>query len=179
MPHPLVLSHAALASDDDTKVVFSCVSYGTVVLEEGGSESDLHDAVLRIRAIEIFGQQVSNGGFSQFVYNTAWGDDLRLWVGEGLEWIGATEHLAYFRAQSAKVEAVRAEGRLDEFLDGSYFGKNPVRDELNDRSYFDIDADLVALSAAWLRNHPDVVPHTIDEMFERAEGIVGHPISRT
>lgn len=175
---PLVASVNSLDGTDDSAVVFSVVSYVNVVLAEGGDESDLHTDALGLYAVDHFHGQVLNGGFSQFVYNSGWNDAMNHDIAETLLKIGAHEYLAYFTQRREFVNSPDVAAGLDEFFRSDYFGENAFRDSLNDDAYFEISADLGALMAQWVRSHPDLQPHTIDEMFERAEAIVGHPIER-
>lgn len=173
---PLVISTSSLAGDDAYAVVYSNLSYVNVVLEEGGAEEDLHPDSLLSYAVDFLHGQVRNGGFSQFLYNTRWNEGINARITQGLASMGATEHLAWFERRSAQVAEVLGTPELAAFLDGDYFGDDPFRDALDVDSALALDADLVALHSAWLREHPDLQPHTIPEMFARAEDIVGHEI---
>ncbi len=92
-----------------------------------------------------------------------------------------SEHLAYFSRQRERLASPDVAAGLEDFYASQYFGENAFRDMLNeDDEFFDINRreDLIAYNSTFLRNHPDLIPHSIDEMFVRAEAIVGHAIDR-
>lgn len=178
MLQPLVVSTNSLASDEPGDVVFSVHSYISLVLEEGGSPADLHPDALGLRAITVLDEEVLNGGFSQFVYNTRWDEENNALIDATLERLGASDHLTYFRARRALVNSPAMSGALDDFFASDYIGADAFRDSVDDDAYFAIEPDLTTLIATWVRAHPDAVPHSIDEMFARAESLVGHPIDR-
>lgn len=175
----IVVSENSFNDADLTTVIYSCASFLRLVLEEGGDEDDLHPDALRSFAVSYFLDEVNNGGFSQFVYNTGRHVDLLADIAAGLAAMGAEDHLAWFNARREFVDSPQISQGLSGFFASEYFGENPFRDSLNDDSFFDIEADLVAINAAWLRSHPDLVVVSIPEMFTRAEAIVGHPIEQS
>lgn len=175
----IVVSENSFNDADPTTVIYSCGSFLRLVLEEGGDQDDLHPDALCSFAVSYFLDEVNNGGFSQFVYNTGWDGDLVADIAAGLAAMGASDHLAWFNARREFVDSPQISRGLPAFFASEYFGENPFRDSLNDDSFFEIETDLAAINAAWLRSHPDLVVVSIPEMFTRAEAIVGHPIERS
>ncbi len=105
-----------------------------------------------------FYQDLECGGFSQAVFNL-WEEGMASAVERALAEIGAQGHLEAFRAGVAVAEGL-GQDRLQEFLDGEYFGDEwkEVRDELNRvNELFDRQEDVEPLEkihARWLFEHP-------------------------
>ena len=68
--------------------------------------------------------------------------------------------------------------KLNKFLKGKLEGINPIRDLLNTDTFFEIEENIVALNANFLKTHPDLEVLTVDEMFEVLEEFVGYEIKR-
>ena len=111
--------------------------------------------------------QIENGGFSQFVYNTEWDQQVVGHVRAGLQAMGALEHLALFEQGAAIVDNFGAAG-LRAYFDSGYFGDNEDRDVLNDinAAFFALNEreNLTALHSAWLRSLPNLYVMTDAEM---------------
>ena len=58
------------------------------------------------------------------------------------------------------------------------FGKSPVKEKLDNDTYFEIPQGLVALNANWLKNHPDLKVLSIDAMYTELEKFIGKKIER-
>jgi hypothetical protein len=127
--------------------------------------------------VDYYLAEYENGDFSQFVYNTGWDKELNDIVAKGLKLIGAAKSLALFESLCARVEAL-SQKDLQAFLQSEYFGDNPIRDSLNDSSFYDLGEDIAALNAAWLRNQPNLLPLPIDDMYLRLEAFLGRALSR-
>ncbi|MGL5112493.1 MAG: DMP19 family protein, partial [Flavobacterium sp.] len=91
--------------------------------------------------------------------------------------IGAEKHLAFFQQQAKKVKLMSSV-KLNKFLKGKLEGVNPVRDALNSDTFFEIEENLVALNASFLKSHPDFEVLSVDDMFATLEEFVGHEVKR-
>ena len=68
--------------------------------------------------------------------------------------------------------------KLNKFLNGKLEGVNPIRDLLNNDTFFEIEENLVQLNADFLKTHPDLEVLSVDDMFAALEEFVGHEIKR-
>lgn len=176
----IVVSQVAMQSEDKYDIIYSNISFINLIREEAEDESVeehlAHDAFLSYY-VDYYLSQYENGNFSQFVYNT--GADLELidWIIEGLEKMGSKDHLALLQKRLAVLEAMD-EVVLEAFIESDYFGTNPTRDLLNDDDFFKIEEDLIDLNAVWLKQHPDLLVLSIDEMYDYAENILGKKVER-
>ncbi len=119
--------------------------------------------------VRLYEGEVRNGGFSQFVYNTKWDEQLVKGVEDGLRAIGATKHLELFDECAGILYQMGSEKVL-QFMAGEFFGENEERDILDghfDR-FFEIqkEEDLTTLNADWLLSLPNLVVMTTEEMQE-------------
>lgn len=171
----IIVSLDSLNSGDPNDIIQSNISVINLLKEEGAEESDMCDEALASYYVDYYLAQYNNGDFSQFVYNTGWDKELNDIVAKALKYIGAPKHLALFESLCARVETLN-EDDLNAFLESDYFGDNPIRDTLNDASFYDLDEDIAALNSAWLRNHPKLLPLSIDDMYSRLEAFLGRPL---
>jgi len=176
----IVVSQEAMQSEDNYDVIFSNISFVNLIREE--SEDENVDEMIPQDAflsyyVDYYLSQYENGNFSQFVYNT--GADLELidWIIEGLEKMGSTEHLALLQKRLQVLEGMD-EVVLEAFIESDYFGTNPTRDILNDDHFFKIEEDLIDLNANWLKQHPDLLVLSVDEMYDYAEKMLGKKVER-
>lgn len=163
-------------SSDPSDIIASNISFINVLKEENYQGEFCHEAELSYY-LDYYLAQVKNGGFSQFVYNSGWNDELIALIAEGLEKIQAHQHLDFFNKQVNLVNHYD-EMELARFLDGDYFGKNPTREAFNNDAFFTIKENLTELNANWLKSLPNLQTLTIDEMFEAIEQLLGRSISR-
>lgn len=68
--------------------------------------------------------------------------------------------------------------KREKFFKGKLEGVNPIRDLLNNDTFFEIEENLVALNANFLKSHPDTEILSVGEMFAVLEEFVGHEIKR-
>ncbi len=171
----VIVSVKVLDTDDPYDIILSNSQFVQALLAAGVLMEDVTACALRSHFVDVYRGEVQNGGFSQFVYNTRWDEEVITLIREGLATMGATQNLNAFNKAAAVVEAWPAE-RLRQFLDEDYFDPkqqdgNPPRDDL---SQFDpllcetIESeDLIQLHSTWLHNHPDLV--TLDRDQATAE----------
>jgi hypothetical protein len=122
--------------------------------------------------IDYFAAQLANGGFSQFVYNSRWGQCVE-YVKAGFVAIGAVNHLRAFENAAFALTNRLGEDGLQRFLTGEYFGENAERDLLNesDAEFLALEdtENLIDLNAQWLRSLPDLVAITPEEIAEEIQ----------
>lgn len=68
--------------------------------------------------------------------------------------------------------------KLGKFLKGKLEGVNPIRDLLNNDTFFELEENLIVLNAGFLKSHPDTEVLSVDEMFTVLEEFTGHEIKR-
>lgn len=68
--------------------------------------------------------------------------------------------------------------KREKFFKGKLEGVNPIRDLLNNDTFFEIEENLVQLNAAFLLAHPVTEVLSVDDMFAALEEFVGHEITR-
>jgi hypothetical protein len=68
--------------------------------------------------------------------------------------------------------------KLNKFLKVKLEGVNPIRDLLNNDTFFELEENLVTLNANFLKSQPDFEVPSVDEMFANLEEFVGHEIKR-
>jgi hypothetical protein len=174
MPSPVsadavVISDTSFGNDDPGAIVESNISFLNALFEEYLTADEVSADALRSYYVDYYLAQVNNGGFSQFVYNSRWNPQVVAFVREGLRAMKAKRHLEVFEEGARLVERF-GQDRLAAYFASEYFGENPDRDELNapnDR-FLEVEKkeDLLALNAAWLRNHAKLVVLTVQEMQE-------------
>lgn len=173
----VIVSENSFKSTDPYDIIDSNISFINLLREEG-FEDDLCPEAQISYYIDYYLTQVKNGGFSQFVYNSGWNDELIEVIRDGLKKMQATKHLAFFNQQVAVVNNYD-ELELAKFINGDYFGKNPTRDAFNNDELNHIKENLIELNASWLKNLPNLAVLSIEEMFQAAEKILGKEISRS
>lgn len=137
----------------------------------------IHEDALLSYYLDYYTSQYTEGNFAQFVYNSRWNDELNELIEEGLQLLGAEKHLELFQQQCKKVKLMSSVKR-DKFFKGKLEGVNPIRDLLNNDTFFEIEENLVQLNADFLKTHPDLEVLSVDDMFAALEEFVGHEIKR-
>lgn len=163
----VIVSDASFRSDDPSKIVESNISFLNALFEEYLTAEEVSADALRSYYVDYYLAEVNNGGFSQFVYNSRWSPQLVAFVREGMRAMKAKRHLEVFEEGARLVEQF-GQDRLEAYLASEYFGENPDRDDLNDPNdhFWEVEKeeDLLALNAAWLRKHPNLVVLTVEAM---------------
>ena len=173
----IIISEGAMSSGEAANIVYSNVTFVNLLLEEDMPWEQIHPDALASYYLDYYDSQYRNGNFSQFVYNSGWDADVNSIIEKGLEQIKAPLHLQLFREQVAVTNSLTRQ-QLEQFLDGGYFGENPLRNMLKNDRFFQLQEDISELNAAWLINHPDIKVLSIDGMYEEAEKLVGRMIER-
>ena len=139
----IIISETAMNSENLQDVIHSNISVINLMREEGVNDDLIHEDALMSYYLDYYLSQYSEGNFAQFVYNSNWNKELNELIEEGLALIGAEKHLALFQQQSKKVRLMSSV-KLNKFLKGKLEGVNPIRDLLNDDTFFEIEENLIA-----------------------------------
>ncbi|WP_430613121.1 DMP19 family protein [Flavobacterium sp. JP2137] len=173
----IIISDNAFNHSDPRQVILSNISVINLLREEGVDEELLFEDGLISYLVDYYFSQVSEGGFSQFVWNSKWSEDINEMIVEGLTQLQAVEHLAYFEKQQRRMKALSAI-KKKKFFELPFSDKNPIKTTIDDNSFTAIAEDLIQLHSDWIKNHPQLTVLPIADMFEKLETIVGHSISR-
>ncbi|MDR7372935.1 hypothetical protein [Flavobacterium aquidurense] len=173
----IIVSETAMNSENLHDVIHSNISVINLMREEGVDDEFIHADALMSYYLDYYYSQYVEGNFSQFVYKSAWNKELNELIEEGLALIGAEKHLELFQQQSKKVKLMSSV-KLNKFVSGKFEGVNPIRDALNNDTFFELEENLVTLNANFLKSHPDFEVLSVDDMFTTLEEYVGHEIKR-
>ncbi|MBW3518654.1 hypothetical protein [Flavobacterium sp. NKUCC04_CG] len=173
----IIISENAFNSTDPYQVILSNISVINVLREEGIEDSELFDDALISYLVDYYFTQTTAGGFSQFVWNTKWSEEINELIAVGLESMHAEAHLAYFEKQQRRMKALSSV-KAKKFFDQAFSEKNPIKSTIDDASFSSLDENLIELHSEWLKNHPQLKVLSIDAMFSELEKLVGHPIAR-
>lgn len=173
----IIISETATNSENSQDIVNSNISVINLMREEKIDDDLIHEDALMSYYIDYYTSQCTEGNFAQFVFNSGWNKELNELIEEGLALLGAQKHLELFHQQSKKVKLM-SNVKLNKFLKGKLEGVNQVRDLLNNDLFFEIEENLVALNANFLKTHPDSEVLSVDEMFNVLEEFIGHEIKR-
>lgn len=173
----IIISDTAANSENPQDVINSNISVINLMREEKIDDDAIHEDALMSYYLDYYTSQYTKGNFAQFVYNSGWNKELNGLIEEGLQLIGAEKHLELFQAQAKKVRLMSSV-KLAKFLKGKLEGVNPIRDALNNDTFFELEENLVELNAAFLKSHPDTEVLSVDEMFTVLEEFAGRKINR-
>ncbi|CAN1574498.1 hypothetical protein MCETHM1_03588 [Flavobacteriaceae bacterium] len=173
----IIVSESAMNSENGQDLIHSNISVINLMREEGVNDDLIHEDALMSYYLDYYYSQYTEGNFAQFVYNSSWNKELNELIEEGLALIGAPKHLELFQQQCKKVKLMSSV-KLSKFLKGKLEGVNPIRDLLNNDTFFEIEENLVTLNANFLKSHPDFEVLSVDDMFAVLEEFVGHEIKR-
>ncbi|MBA4319069.1 MAG: hypothetical protein C0412_11780 [Flavobacterium sp.] len=173
----IIVSETAFNSENLQDVIHSNISVINLMREEKIDDELIHEDALMSYYLDYYYSQYATGNFAQFVHQSGWNSELNELIEEGLALIGAEKHLELFQQQSKKVKLMSSV-KLNKFLKGKLEGVNPVRDLLNNDAFFELEENLIALNASFLKTHPDFEVLSVDEMFATLEEFVGHEIKR-
>lgn len=173
----IIVSETAFNSENLQDVIHSNISVINLMREEGVDDEFIHEDALTSYYLDYYYSQYVLGNFAHFVHHSGWNTELNELIEEGLALIGAQEHLALFQQQAKKVKLMSSVKR-NKFLSGKLEGVNPIRDILNNDTFFELEENLITLNANFLKSHPDFEVLSVDEMFTTLEEFVGHEIKR-
>ena len=173
----IIISETAANSENPQDVINSNISVINLMREEKIDDDLIHEDALMSYYLDYYTSQCTEGNFAQFVYNSKWNTELNELIEEGLQLLGAEKHLELFQQQCKKVK-LRSSVKRVKFFKGKLEGVNPIRDLLNNDTFFEIEENLVQLNADFLKTHPDLEVLSVDDMFATLEEFVGHDINR-
>ena len=173
----IIISDTAMNSENLQDVIHSNISVINLMREEGVNDDLIHEDALMSYYLDYYFSKYTEGNFAQFVYHSGWDQELNELIAEGLALIGAEKHLELFQQQSKKVKLMSSV-KLNKFLKGKLEGVNPIRDLLNNDTFFALDENLIALNATFLKTHPDFEVLSVEAIFATLEEFVGHEIQR-
>ena len=173
----ILVSETSFNDTDPTKIIGSNISVINVLQEEGAEFEELHDDAMMSYYVDYYQTQYKEGNFAQFVHNSQWHEELNQNITIGLEKMGAVKNAELFNELCEKVEEIDEE-TLDAFIDNHFADSPEIIEFLNSDAFFDIEEDLVALNAKWLKNHPDLKALPIEGVFVRIEKFLGKKISK-
>ena len=177
----ILISETAANSENPQDVINSNISIVNLMREEKIDDENIHEDALMSYYLDYYASQCREGNFAQFVYNSGWNKELNELIEEGLQIIGASNHLALFQEQCKKV-CLMSSVKLGKFLKGKLEGVNPIRDLLNNGSTLSPeilgDENLIQLNADFLKNHPDTQILPVDTIFELLEDYLDREIKR-
>ncbi|MEW6737428.1 MAG: DUF4375 domain-containing protein [Acidobacteriota bacterium] len=170
-PQPLsqlvIVSQQSIESVDPCDIINSNISVVNALFEGYLKTEEISPNALRSYFVDYYLAQVSNGGFSQFVYNSRWDGKVINFIREGLRAMGAAQHLVVFE-EGTKLVANLGFQRLKGYFASEYFGENVERDYLNtiNNRFIAVGKkeDLITLNAAWLRSLPGLRVLSIKEI---------------
>jgi hypothetical protein len=170
----IVVSDNSFASEDPQDILQSNISFVNELWNRRVKRTFIAEDSWRSYYVDYYHSQLMNGGFSQFVFNSKWNDDVIGYLKAGLISIGAKNHLALLLEGEHLVKS--HSGKLRAFFASKYFGKNAYRDYLDSITDRIFDADktesLITLNATWLRQHPLLKVMTIDRMYSEVDARV-------
>lgn len=173
----ILISDSAYQSDELYTVVYGNSKIVAYLLAEGLKAEEIHPDALAAYYVDYYFSQVNTGGFSKFVHSSEWNSEINSRIAYGLKEINSLAHLQYFLKQENTINQIPREELEDYFL-GEPFDEVPVREKLDDMSFFSIDDQLVELNGQWLKEHKDVKVLSMDEIFLTLENLLGKPIQR-
>ena len=173
----IIVSETTFNSENLQDVIHSNISVINLMREEKIDDEFIHEDALMSYYLDYYYSQCVMGNFAKFVHSSGWNAELNELIEEGLTLIGAQKHLELFQQQSKKVKLMSSV-KLNKFLKGKLEGVNPIRDLLNNDTFFEIGENLVTLNANFLKSHPDFEVLSVDDMFATLEEFVGHEIKR-
>jgi hypothetical protein len=172
----IIVSENAFNSSEIQDIINSNIAVINLMREEGVADENIHEDALTSYYLDYYTTHVNGDGFAKFVHSSGWTEDLNLMIEKAFEKVGSQAHLDYFLAQTEKIDALTRK-EFDGFMDQE-FGKSPVKEKLDDDTYFEIPEGLVALNANWLKNHPDLKVLSIENMYTELEKFIGKKIER-
>ncbi len=173
----IIISETAVNSENPQDIINSNISVINLMREEKIDDDLIHEDALMSYYLDYYTSKYIQGNFAQFVYDSRWNKELNELIEEGLALLGAEKHLELFKANANKIRLM-SNVKLDKFLKGKLDGLNPIRDILINDTFFEIDENLVALNATFLKSHPDTEVLSVDDMFAVLEEFIGHEIKR-
>lgn len=157
---PVVLTtEGAAASNED--VVGDNVSAVNAMYQALLNAEEIAPNALRSYFVDFYLTQMLEGGFAQYVFMTPDRDELDNYIREGLEGMGAREHLALFERTIEHYDSL-SETDMQAYLEGD--GEFEQSDAVSTMDALDGEfeellesEDVTGLNAAWLQSRPGLL----------------------
>lgn len=157
---PVVLTtEGAAASNED--VVGDNVSVVNAMYQALLNAEEIAPNALRSYFVDFYLTQMLEGGFAQYVFMTPDRDELDSYIREGLEGMGAREHLALFERTIEHYDSL-SEADMEAYLEGD--GESEQSDAVSTMEALDGEfeellesEDVTGLNAAWLQSQPGLL----------------------
>lgn len=157
---PVVLTtEGAAASNED--VVGDNVSVVNAMYQALLNAEEIAPNALRSYFVDFYLTQMLEGGFAQYVFMTPDRDELDSYIREGLEGMGAREHLALFERTIEHYDSL-SETDMEAYLEGD--GESEQSDAVSTMEALDGEfeellesEDVTGLNAAWLQSQPGLL----------------------
>lgn len=172
----IIVSENAFNSPEVQDIINSNIAVINLMREEGIADENIHEDALISYYLDYYTSHINSDGFAKFVHSSGWTDELNAMIEKAFDKVGSQAHLDYFLAQTEKIDALTRK-EFDGFMEQE-FGKSPIKDKIDDDTYFEIPEGLVQLNAQWLRNHPNLKVLSIDDMYSELEKFIGKKIER-
>ncbi|PZR16886.1 MAG: hypothetical protein DI539_17370 [Flavobacterium psychrophilum] len=172
----IIVSENSFKSPETQDIINSNIAVINLLREEGVKDEDIHEDALTSYYLDYYTTHVNSDGFAKFVHSSGWTDELNTLLEKAFEKVGSQEHLDYFLSQTEKIDALTRK-EFDGFMEQE-FGKSPVKERIDDDTYFEIPEALVKLNADFLRNHTDLKVLSIDDMYTELEKLIGKKIEK-
>ncbi|MHA7303766.1 DMP19 family protein [Arthrobacter sp. TMN-49] len=157
---PVVLTTEGAAANNED-VVGDNVSVVNAMYLALLNAQEIAPNALRSYFVDFYLTQTLEGGFAQYVFMTPDRAELDGYISEGLERMGAKEHLALFKRTIAHYDAL-SEADMEAYLEGD--GETGVPEAVATMEALDGEfeelletEDVTGLNAAWLRIQPDLL----------------------
>lgn len=173
----ILISDGAYESDEVYTIVYGNSKIVAYLLAQGFEPNDIHPDALAAYYVDYYFSQVNTGGFSKFVHSSEWNSEINSRIAYGLQEINSMEHLQYFLKRESEINQISKDELEDYFL-GEPFDEVPVREKLDDMSFFSIKDQLAELNGQWLKEHKDLQVLSMDDVFLTLENVLGKPIQR-
>jgi hypothetical protein len=163
----IVVSKESYEAEDEYEIILSNIDFINALKSGYVYEAELSIDSLLSYYVDYYQDQLGNGGFSQFVYNTGWNVEAVKMVRLGLLEMNAVENLSLFDKAAGILDKL-GQGRIAEYLESEYFGTNAERDILDsfDDEFYDLQEveNLIHFNHVWLKHHPKLKVMTSTEI---------------
>lgn len=166
----VIVSHESFEREDPEYIIDSNVSFVNHLRRRLVTIEEIPLEAVKSYYVDFYYEEINNGGFSQFAYNSRMSQENLQLVKTGLSAVGAWKNLSLLTEFENFFESLPAENK-ENFLKGEYFGDNQARDCLDSFSKL-IDSgteNMFQLNAIWLRSLPNLIALSIEEMKIEAE----------
>lgn len=163
----VIVSQESFDSDDPYAVIQSNSQFVADQFEEHLTPGEVSTDALRSYHVHGYELDVGAGGISQFVFSSRWEPLTIESVREGLKAMGAVKNFLLFEPAARILDRLGPE-QHEEFFESENFGEQEDRDIFNEfhRSFeaLDVEENLAELNSRWLRQLPNLVVLSADDM---------------